>query len=164
MAKIVASTRVKSSYKKASVLRSASLSRFRSSVKSRPVRRSCTRIFCMHAMMMFVQSIPRILVSRSRAHILGGLQIANKGTKVSKKLSLSRRTCQGRTLKRTLNAWIRRRAHFTACTLIFISRLTAPSSMLSWYVRVRLWAGARQGLGRHSCILESGKKACEWRQ
>lgn len=74
--------------------------------------------------------------------------VSNTALQESRKSSLSRLTCRGRTWRRISREWTRHKEHFTECTLISTSRLTEVSLMPSWSVRVRLWAGVPPDLDR----------------
>lgn len=58
---------------------------------------------------------------------------------VSRKLSLSPRTCLARTSKRTSNAWTPHKAPSTESTLTSTSPSMAPNSTPSWSVKVKSW-------------------------
>lgn len=82
-------------------------------------------------------SIPQFICTSTNA-VLQGLR----------KSSPSRLTCQGKTWRRTSREWTHHKEHSTAYILTFTSRLTEVSSMPSWCVRARSWAGVLPDLDR----------------
>jgi Mg2+ and Co2+ transporter CorA len=144
----------------------ASQSRSRSSDKSPPVLRSCTRISYTPVTMMSAQNTPKIPVSF--LYIMTFWDNPANPQQASRKSSPSHPTSHERTSKKILNAWTRPKVHFTASTLTFTSRSMAQSSTPSWCARVRSWDAARRGSDRVVNILnlyiKQKKRVMKWRK